>query len=93
MSMPSAASSARAVAVGGDPGERRGDEHPDGERRELEAGHDRRLALRPLEVEDEEEHQGEAREAVEEGGGGGRGEEPVVEERRGRASASGCAAR
>ena len=32
----------------------------DRQRRELEPGHDRRLALRPLEVEDEQEHEREA---------------------------------
>ena len=47
---------ARTVPVRRDAREGRGDEHPDRERGELEPGHDRRLALRALKVEDEEEH-------------------------------------
>ena len=79
-SMPSAASPREPWRSAAIPGERRGDEHADRHRRELEAGHDRRRALRPLEVEDEEEHQREAREAVQERRGGRGGEEAVVEE-------------
>ena len=67
-SIPRAASAARAVAVGNHAGDRRGEEHADRERRELEPGHDRRLSLGALEVEDEQKHQGEAREAVQERG-------------------------
>ena len=52
---------------------------------------DRVVALGALEVEDEDEHQREAREPVDERGGGGGGEEPVAEDGRGRASARACA--
>ena len=78
---PERREAARAAPVGDQAGERRRDEHPDRERRELEAGHDRRLSLRPLEIEDEEEHQGEAREPVDECGRGRSAEQPVLEER------------
>jgi len=54
------------VAVGVDAGDRRGDQHAERERDQLDPGRDRRVALRALEVEDEQEHQREAREAVEE---------------------------
>ena len=57
---------ARAVAVGVAARERRGDEHAERERRQLEPGGDRRVALRALEVEDEDEQQPKAHEAVEE---------------------------
>ena len=56
-------------------------EHPDRHRRELDAGGDRVVALRALEVEDEDEQQREAREAVDERGAGGGGEQPVLEDR------------
>src|SRR3954466_15676593 len=70
-SMPSAASArepwrsaqmpasggARAVAVGPDAGQRRGDEHAERHGRELDARGDRIVALGALEVEDEHEEQ------------------------------------
>ena len=56
-------------------------EHADRHRRELDARDDRVVALRPLEVEDEQEHQGEPREAVDEGGARGGREQLVAEER------------
>ena len=62
-------------------GERRGDEHPDRHRRQLDPGGDRVVALGALVVEDEDEHQREAGEAVDEGGAGRGGEEPVAEDR------------
>src|SRR5204863_344505 len=71
---------AGAVGVGPPAGDRRGDEHPERERRELDARGDRVVALRALEVEDEHEHQREARKAVDERGRGGRGEEAVLED-------------
>ena len=54
---------------------------PTRQRRELQPGGDRRVALHALEVEDEHEHQREARQAVEEGGRGGRAEQAVLEDR------------
>ena len=80
---------ARAVAVGPDPGQRRGDQHPDRHRRELDAGRDRVVALDALEVEDEHEQQREARQAVDERRRGRGREHAVLEDRRGRASARG----
>ncbi len=71
----------RAVAVGPDPRQRRGDQHPDRHRGELDAGRDRIVALGALEVEDEDEQQRKAREPVDERGPGCRGEEPVAEDR------------
>ena len=69
------------MAVGVDAGDRRGDQHPDRHRRQLQPGEDRVVPLRSLVVEDEDEHQGEAREPVQEGGRGGGGEEAVLEDR------------
>ena len=46
----------------------------------LMPGGDRVVALHALEVEDEDEHQREAREAVDERRGGRGGEEPVLED-------------
>ena len=69
------------MAVGVDARDRRGDQHPDRHRRQLDARQDRVVALGALVVEDEDEHQGEAREPVEEGGRGRRGEEAVLEDR------------
>ena len=72
---PEGGERARAAAVGPDPRQRRGDQHPDRHRRELDPGGDRVVALDALEVEDEDEEQGEAGEAVDEGGAGGGGEQ------------------
>ena len=60
--------------------ERRGDQHSQRERDQLDARGDRRVALRALVVEDEQEHQREARQPVDEGGGAGGGEQAVVED-------------
>ena len=79
--IPSAASIARAPAVRPDPGQRRGDQHPDRHRRELDPGEDRVVALDALEVEDEHEQQREAREAVDERGRRRGREQPVAEDR------------
>jgi hypothetical protein len=78
---------ARAVAVGVDAGERRGDQHPERQRDELDARRDRRVALGALVVEDEQEHQREAGQAVDERRGAGGGEQAVLERSSGRASA------
>ena len=80
-SMPQRGQRARAAAVGPDPGQRRGDQHPDRHRRELDARDDRVVALDALEVEDEHEHQREARQAVDERRRGGGREQPVLEDR------------
>ena len=88
-SIPSAASSREPCRSAIHAGERRSDEHPDRHRRELEPGHDRRLSLRSLEVEDEQEHQREAGETVQERGHRRGREEPVAGRAKGRASASG----
>jgi hypothetical protein len=69
------------VAVGPDAGDRRGDQHSDRHRRQLDAGGDRVVSLGPLVIEDEDEHQREAGEAVDEGGAAGGGEEAVAEDR------------
>ena len=53
-------------------------EHAERERDQLDAGLDRRVALGALEVEDEQEHQREAREAVDERGGAGGCEQAVA---------------
>ena len=84
----------RAVAVGAD--RRRSGRRRASRRRaaiELDPGDDRVVALRPLEVEDEQEHQGEAREPVEEGGRRGGPVDADPEQAAGRASAPPCAAR
>jgi hypothetical protein len=77
---PQRSERARPVAVGPDPGKRRGDEHAERERRELDPGGDRVVALRALVVEDEDEHQREARQAVDERGAGRGGEHAVAED-------------
>ena len=71
---------ARAVPVGVDAGDRRGDQHAQRERYQLDARVDRRVALGALVVEDEQEHQREARQAVDERGGAGGGEQAVAED-------------
>ena len=91
--MPSAASVRDPWRSAHTPGERRGDQHADRERRELDAGQHRVVALDALEVEDEHEHQREARQPVDERRGGRGGEQPVAEDRRGRASARARGAR
>ena len=91
--MPERGEHPRAVAVGPDAGQGRGHEHADRQRGELEAGGDRVVALGALEVEDEHEHEGEAREPVDERSPGGGGEHAVLRRSRGRASARGRGAR
>ena len=77
---PERGQGARPAPIGPDPRERRRDEHPDRHGRELDAGRDRIVALRPLEEEDEEEEQREARQPVDERGRGGRREQPAAED-------------
>ena len=54
---------------------------PERQRRQLDPGEDRRVALHALEVEDEQEHQREPRQSVDERGGRGGREQPVAEDR------------
>ena len=79
--IPAAASAPGAMAVGVGAGQRRGDQHAQRERRELDAGQDRVVAQRALEVQDEDEGQREAREAGQERGAGRGGEAAVGKER------------
>ncbi len=71
----------RSAAIGPDAGRGRGDQHPEGQRGELDAGQDRRVALDALEVEDEHEHQREPRQSVGERRSRGGGEQAVAEDR------------